>query len=221
MTATIMVIVPQFIVGIVAFYNSSYVISRWHVFLLYQGLQTITLIYNIFALRWTPWTHNIGCLYYHIPITSIFRGLSSTSDVLMLHVLVFVSLISFFVISIACLVIAKPKQPSYYVWHTFINETGLKPDALVFLTGLVNPNYAFCALDGAVHLAEDCFDPERTVPRAICYSLAIGFVTAFFFTIAMLYCIKDIHAALLSRTGLVIVIRASVCKLIYEKRADN
>ena len=69
------------------------------------------------------------------------------------------------------------------------------------MTGLINPNYGYGGLDGAVHLAEDCFNPSRTVPRAICYSLIVGFVTSFFFAVAMLYSLKDIQAALLSRTG--------------------
>ena len=112
---------------------------------------------------------------------------------------------SFLLISIACLAIAKPKQSNHFVWHKFINETGWKSDLLVFLSGLINPNYGFGGIDGAIHLAEDCFDPARTVPRAICYSLVIGFATAFFFTVAMLYSMQDVQAAINSRTGLVII----------------
>ena len=95
---------------------------------------------------------------------------------------------------------ARPKQPSSYVWREFINDTGWRSDGLVFLIGLINPTCGFGGLDGAIHLAEDCFDPATTVPRAICYSLVVGFVTAFFFTVSMLYCIKDIQRALNSRT---------------------
>ena len=99
---------------------------------------------------------------------------------------------------------AQPKQSSYYVWHTFINNTGWSSNALVFLTGLINPTYGFGGLDGAIHLAEDCFDPAKTVPRAICYSLVVGFVTAFFFTVSMLYSLKDVEMALNTPSGLVV-----------------
>ena len=104
-------------------------------------------------------------------------------------------------ISIACLAITQPKQSSYAVWHNLINDTGWDSNGFVFLLGLINPTYGFGGLDGAVHLAEDCFEPAKTVPRALCYSLVIGFVTAFFFAVAMLYCVKDIEAAIDSRTG--------------------
>ena len=72
---------------------------------------------------------------------------------------------------------------------------------MVFILGLLNPVYGFAGLDGAVHLSEDCFNPVRTVPLAICWAVLIGFLTAFFFTISMLYSIKDINAAVISRTG--------------------
>ena len=71
------------------------------------------------------------------------------------------------------------------------------------MTGLVNPTYGFAGLDGAIYLAEDCFNSAKTVPRAICYSLSVGFVTAFFFTVSMLYSLKDVQMALDTPSGLV------------------
>lgn len=114
---------------------------------------------------------------------------------------VIISLASFLVITITCLAITQPKQSSSFVWHNFINDTGWDSDVFVFLIGLINPCYGFGGLDGAVHLAEDCFEPARTVPRAILTSLVVGFTTAFFLVVSMLYCVKDIQAAIASRTG--------------------
>ena len=106
-------------------------------------------------------------------------------------------------ISITCLVLTHPKQSSNYVWHNFINHTGWDSKGLVFLLGLINPTLGFGGLDGAVHLAEDSVSAAKTVPRALCYSLVIGFATSFFFVVSMLYCVQDIDAAITSRTGLV------------------
>lgn len=111
------------------------------------------------------------------------------------------SLSSVFIISIACLAVAQPKQSSHDVWLDSINKTGWDSDGLVFILGLINPIYGFTGLDGAVHLGEDCFEPAKTVPRAIVNSLLVGFITTFFFVISMLYCVKDIDAAVNSRTG--------------------
>ncbi|KAL8768825.1 MAG: hypothetical protein Q9209_005006, partial [Squamulea sp. 1 TL-2023] len=67
--------------------------------------------------------------------------------------------------------------------------------------GLINPVYGFGGLDGAVHLGEDCFEPAKTVPGAIINSLVVGVITTFFFAVSMLYCMKDLDAAVNSRTG--------------------
>jgi choline transport protein len=62
--AGICIIMPQIIMGIVVFYNNSFVIERWHSFLIYQGLNVSVLVYNLFILPKAAWTHNIGCLYF-------------------------------------------------------------------------------------------------------------------------------------------------------------
>ena len=61
MTASIDLIVAQLVLAMVAFNVPSYTIERWHTCLSYQALNVITLAYNLFALKQTPWTHNVGC----------------------------------------------------------------------------------------------------------------------------------------------------------------
>lgn len=41
--------------------NEGFVSTRWQIFLVYQALVLLGLIYNIMALKRAPWTHNIGC----------------------------------------------------------------------------------------------------------------------------------------------------------------
>lgn len=54
----------------------------------------------------------------------------------------------------------------------------------------------YIGLDGAMHIAEECENPKRTVPRAMVSAVAIGFTTAFAYTIAQLYALTDIDAIL-------------------------
>ncbi|KAJ5605758.1 hypothetical protein N7510_008539 [Penicillium lagena] len=138
----------------------------------YQGMAFFALVYNIFALKRAPWTHNIG----------FFLTLS-------------LFLTSFIVI----LIRASPKQPSTFVWTTFINETGW-PNGVCFLTGLSTSCYMYNGLDASMHLAEECSEPERTVPRTIMAAVGIGFVTAFSYTVALLYGLTDI-TQILTTTG--------------------
>ena len=110
------------------------------------------------------------------------------------------SIISFLVVTITCLVMAEPKQPSNSVWQGFDNDTGWTPNGVVFFIGLININYGFGGLDGAVHLAEDSMDSSNAIPFALVAAVAVGFVTTFTFVVVALYCVKDFQAVVNSPT---------------------
>lgn len=111
---------------------------------------------------------------------------------------VFLSLVAFFAITITCLATSHPKQSSEFVWTAFSNTSGWSSDAIVFLTGLVNPNFIYSGLDGAIHLAEECTNAVTAVPRALVSTVVIGFVTALAFAVAMTYSYSDFDAVLAS-----------------------
>lgn len=108
--------------------------------------------------------------------------------------LVALTLTLFVVVTITCLSLSS-KQPSRYVWTQFSNSTGWN-DGICFLTGLVTPCLMYAGLDATLHLAEECAEPRKVVPRALMSTVSIGFVTAFVFTIAMCYSIVDLDAML-------------------------
>ena len=78
-------------------------------------------------------------------------------------------------------------QSASFVFATFINNTGWDSAGIAFIVGLINTNWPFCCLDCATHLAEEVPKPERNIPIAICGTVAIGFVTAWFFAVAMFF----------------------------------
>jgi choline transport protein len=115
-----------------------------------------------------------------------------------------VSISSFIVIVITCLVRTAPHfRPTESVWTTFLNDSGWS-DGIAFLTGLVSPNYMYAGIDGAVHLAEECKNPGVVVPRALMSTVSIGFVTSFVFAIIMMYCTSDLEAVVTTPTGFVV-----------------
>jgi hypothetical protein len=59
--AGICIIIPQLVLGMVVFYHETFEIKAWHSFLIYQALNFIVLVYNLFVLRRAAWTHDIGC----------------------------------------------------------------------------------------------------------------------------------------------------------------
>ncbi|KAI9697517.1 MAG: hypothetical protein M1820_007783 [Bogoriella megaspora] len=111
------------------------------------------------------------------------------------------SVSSFLAITVACLALAYPKQSSDFVWTDFLNETGWSSSGVAFLTGLININYGFAGLDGAVHLADECLNPATAVPWALVSAILASFATATVFMIAMLYCIQDFDQVLKTPMG--------------------
>jgi choline transport protein len=59
--AAVTIIPAQQIMALVSLYNTGFETKEWHVFLIYQGMALLILLYNMFALKWTSWTHYIGC----------------------------------------------------------------------------------------------------------------------------------------------------------------
>lgn len=115
-------------------------------------------------------------------------------------IIVGLSLLLFLTATITCLAISDPKQSARNVWESFTNSTDWKAPGVVFFTGLINLNYGFAGLDGAIHLAEDCSRAEGAVPWALVSAVLISFVTTFVFIVAALYCIKDFEAVVSTST---------------------
>jgi choline transport protein len=61
--AAVTVIPAQQIMAVVSSLRSTFVTRTWHVFLLYEFFALAVLLFNLFALKKHPWTHNIGCEY--------------------------------------------------------------------------------------------------------------------------------------------------------------
>jgi len=73
------------------------------------------------------------------------------------------------------------------------------------MIGLMNPEWAFACLDCATHMAEEVSKPEKTIPLAICCTVAIGFCTAWPFAIGMMFSIQDLTRVTFSPTGVPII----------------
>lgn len=71
--------------------------------------------------------------------------------------------------------------------------------------GLVNTNWAFACLDCATHMAEEVAHPEKVIPIAIMGTVAIGFATSWFFSLAMFFSIQDLGELFITPTGVPIL----------------
>ncbi|KAH7116840.1 choline transport protein [Dendryphion nanum] len=158
--------------------HPDFVIQRWHTFLAYQLANIFCFFFNC-----------VGKTLPHVAKATLW-----------------ISLLSWLVIMITVPAVAPTHQHAKFVFATFINNTGWSQGGIAFIVGLVNTNWAFACLDCATHLAEEVHRPERMIPIAIMGTVAIGFVTSWFFSIAMFFSIVGDFADIsLTSTGVPIL----------------
>ncbi|RDK41434.1 amino acid transporter [Aspergillus phoenicis ATCC 13157] len=162
------------LLAIVIRWQPSYEAQSWHYFLVYQLLNAVMVIYNIFLTNKTLWVYNLGFI---------------------------LSISTFLAIIIACPVRSSAHVNTSKTWSQFVNGSGGWPDGISFLTGLSTPQFMFSGLDAALHLAEECLEPARIVPKALLVTVIVGLLTGFPFAIAILYSYDNIEASLTTPTG--------------------
>lgn len=59
--SSVTIIPAQQIPAIVAIYRPTYVEHPYHVFLIYEAVALVVLLFNLFALKRNPWVHEVGC----------------------------------------------------------------------------------------------------------------------------------------------------------------
>jgi choline transport protein len=103
------------------------------------------------------------------------------------YTVVWTSLTSMFVITVAVLAKAQPKQSVHFVFTDFENTSGWGNNVIAFITGFINANYSFSCLDAATHLAEEIPHPERNIPKALLAIPVIGILSSLFYNISMVH----------------------------------
>ncbi|KAF1916823.1 amino acid/polyamine transporter I [Ampelomyces quisqualis] len=177
-SASVALAVGSAVVGCYQLSHPDFIIKPWHVFLAYQ-------LSNIFCFLF-------NCYGKTLPLTA--------------KITLWTSLFSFAIILITVPSIAPTHQHARFVFATFINNTGWQQGGIAFIVGLVNTNWSFACLDCATHLAEEVHRPEKMVPIAIMGTVGIGFLTSWFFSMAVFFSIVgDFSAILTTATGVPIL----------------
>jgi choline transport protein len=152
-------------------FHEGYVAERWHVFICYIIISWSCCGIVLFANRALPMVNNIG---------------------------LFLTLGGCFLTILVCAIMPTTTgaghATSAAVWSTWANDTGYKSNGLVFVTGMLNGAFAVGTPDCVTHLAEEIPKPRVNVPKAIAAQMSVGFITGFFYLIAIFYSINDIDA---------------------------
>ncbi|KAL8930926.1 MAG: hypothetical protein Q9208_000027 [Pyrenodesmia sp. 3 TL-2023] len=106
---------------------------------------------------------------------------------------------------LVCAFMPKANAVSYsshgFVWKDWKNATGWSSNGFVFAAGMLNGAWGIGTPDFVTHLAEEIPRPGTNVPKAIMYQYLVGFVSGFFFLIAIFYAINDLEAVINSSTS--------------------
>ncbi|KAJ6037169.1 amino acid transporter [Penicillium herquei] len=103
------------------------------------------------------------------------------------------SFLGFIVSLVTVLAMQKDRQSAKAVFVNYENSSGWS-DGTSFMIGLGTCMYAYLAIDGACHIAEELPNPTRDVPRAMGLTMLIGMITVIPWTIAFLFSITDTDA---------------------------
>ncbi|KIV90057.1 hypothetical protein PV10_07402 [Exophiala mesophila] len=173
-SSAVTIAVSHGIVTIVLRWHPDFSPTHWQEFLLYQAINVYSFLHNLFLSKRNPLLYDFGFA---------------------------LSLSAFIVITICCPAVAKEHASSSDVWTSFVNSAASWPDGVSFFIGLTTPQFMLLGLDGALHMAEECLEPEKVVPKALIATVGVGGVTAFLFAISMSYCLTDLELVLNSPTG--------------------
>ncbi|CAK9440378.1 uncharacterized protein LODBEIA_P44780 [Lodderomyces beijingensis] len=158
--------------------HPEHVTQKWEIFIIYNIVNWFLFLFNI----WHKYLPFIG--------NSIFG----------------ISLTSYTIILITVLVCSRGNyQSPHFVFVEFTNGTGWPSKGIAFIVGLINPAWSFSCLDSVTHLSEETSQPERDIPKAVLSTVAIGFATAFTYSIAMFFCINNLDGIVNSTTGMPIL----------------
>jgi amino acid transporter len=143
-------------------YHPDYVPERWHIFFAFLGIAWFDNLLVMFGQRF-------------------LAKVANASGMLC---------IAFLVITVMVCAIMPSKTGAGYatsasVWMEFTNLTGYSSSGFVFLAGMLNGAYAIGTVDGVCHLCEEIPNPRINVPKGIAAQLGAGFLTTFFFFVAI------------------------------------
>ncbi|KAK4945103.1 hypothetical protein LTR10_015529 [Elasticomyces elasticus] len=151
--------------------HADFVAKPWHVFVVYLIVTWLACFMVCCFNRAMPYMTQVG---------------------------IFLILAGFLITVIVCAAMPgrggrPPHATSSFVWTEWNADIGYS-GGLTFLLGMLNGAFAVGTPDVTTHLAEEIPNPQRKVPQAIFWQMAIGFVTGFLYLVSILYAINDYDA---------------------------
>lgn len=164
----------QLITGIFSLSYSSYELQRWHILLIHIIDIFLALLINIFAVRALPLVNKTAFIW---------------------------SILGVLTISIVLVTYAYPNyQHASFVFGGFLNRTGWN-NTLAWMLGLLQATLGTTGYDAVAHMVEEIPNPAKNVPKAMVFSIIIGFISGFLFLTILLFCLTDVSLVMTDKSG--------------------
>ncbi|CAH0022447.1 unnamed protein product [Clonostachys rhizophaga] len=158
--------VPAGVFSIIRLLNPDFVVQRWMIFIGYQILNILTL-----------------------GLATFEHALPKISKVMLLF-----SCLTIGVIFISLFAMSKSHSTAKDFFVSSVNVTGWQK-GIAFIIGMNGANWSFSCLDVATHLAEEIPNPESNIPRALIWTIVIGFVSGLLVIMSVLINVESIDGS--------------------------
>lgn len=150
--------------------------QHWQQYLIYVALIWLSVSFNVFTAGWLPLFNKLIFVLSAVTLTA----------------------------TTLCLFIVgrHHHSSSKYIFTDVTGQSGWPGNGWPFMLAVGNAVFAFLGSDCGAQLCEEIPNPSKNVPKVILVPLAMGLLTAFPFTIALMYSVSDLQAILTTVTGL-------------------
>ncbi|KAH6992850.1 amino acid/polyamine transporter I [Fusarium venenatum] len=158
--------VPTGACAIISLLNPNFVYKRWMGFVGFQLLNILTVF---------------GASFEH--------ALPKISKVMLLF-----SCMTIFTIFVTLFAMSDMHMPAKDYFTVSVNISGW-PKGIAFLIGMNGANWSFSCLDVATHLAEEMPSPSTDIPKALIWTIVVGFISGLLVVTSTLINVSGIDGA--------------------------
>ncbi|KAJ7191554.1 amino acid transporter [Mycena pura] len=167
----------QLIVAGAGIYLPDWVVKPWQTYLIFFAVTAVTVVFCIF-----------------------FNSILPTIDTISAYWTLLGVIVTLVCVSVKAT--AGRHSAAFALGHFDPSPSGWTP-GWAFFIGLLPPGYAYtyAAIGMIASMAEEVHNPSHDLPRAIVWSIPIGFITGVFFLVPILFTLPDIATLLSVASG--------------------
>ncbi|THU94216.1 amino acid transporter [Dendrothele bispora CBS 962.96] len=188
----------QLLVAGVGIFQTEWEATTWQTYLIFLAVLFFSTGIGIFCNKILPTLDVKQNLLYPTSASLDLLTLSFTAQILSAYWTLLGTLVICICLSAKAAV--GRRSASFALGDFDPSQSGWTPGWSFFI-GLLPPAYTYSAIGMITNMAEEVHNPTKQLPRAIVYSIPIGFITGIFFLLPILFTLPDISILLSVTNG--------------------